>query len=375
MNVSDILDRSLDGQRITKEEGEFLYNNASLHELGQAANHIRNKRWDRKEVTFVIDRNINYTNICNVDCKFCAFYRKPNADDVYTLDKEEILRKVGELVDIEGTQLLLQGGLNAKIKWDYYIEMLSAIRDKYPTVDIHSFSPTEIEFFAKIYHKTEKQVFEELRDAGLKSFPGGGSEILVDRVREIVSPHKTSAKRWIELMDIAQSIGMKTSATMTYGHFETIAERMEHFDLLRVQQDKYNGFTAFIPWSMQPENTDLQGKFDKSTASEYLRMIAISRIMLDNIPSIQAGWVTEGIKPAQMALFYGANDFGGILMEENVVSATGVTYWTNISQMLHMIRQAGFIPVQRNTYYEKLRVFDDPKNDPTPKENPLRVIQ
>lgn len=358
MDSSGILEKALSGDRITIKEGAHLYENAPLVELGAVAQKIRNARWDPKTVTFIIDRNINYTNVCNVDCKFCAFYRKPTASDIYTLTKEQILKKVGELVAIGGTQVLLQGGLNPKIKWDYYIELLEAIRDTFPTVDIHSFSPTEIEFFAKYYHKSISQVLEELREAGLKSLPGGGAEILVDRVRQLVSPHKITTKGWLNVMEEAAKLGMRTTATMTYGFFETIDERMEHFDVLRQLQDKYGSFTAFIPWSMQPEQTELEGQFEKSTATDYLRTIALSRIMMDNFPSIQAGWVTEGTKSAQMALHFGANDFGGILMEENVVSATGVTFWTDLDEVLRLIKEAGFVPAQRNTYYKILRRYD-----------------
>lgn len=373
MDSSGILEKALAGERITIEEGAYLYENAPLMELGHAAHELRNRRWDPKTVTFVIDRNINYTNVCNVDCKFCAFYRKPNASDTYTLSKEHVLKKVEELVKLGGTQVLLQGGLNPKIEWEYYIEMLNAIRDNFPAIDIHSFSPTEIEFFSKIYHKSIRQVFTELREAGLKSFPGGGAEILVDRVRQLVSPHKITTQGWLNVMEEAAKLGMKTTATMTYGFFETIEERMQHFNHIRKLQDKHNSFTAFIPWSMQPENTELEGQFEKATSTEYLRMIALSRIMLDNVPSIQAGWVTEGTKPAQAALFFGANDFGGILMEENVVSATGVTFWTTMEEILRLIREAGFIPAQRNTYYKILKTFDVSEKIEPPRKA-LRVL-
>ncbi|MBI5355350.1 MAG: dehypoxanthine futalosine cyclase [Candidatus Aenigmarchaeota archaeon] len=374
MDSSGILEKALSGDRITIKEGSYLYENAPLTELGAAAQSLRNARWDPKTVTFVIDRNINYTNICNVDCKFCAFYRKPTAPDTYTLTKEHVLKKVGELVALGGTQVLLQGGLNPKIKWEYYIELLEAISDAFPTVDIHSFSPTEIEFFAKYYHKTIRQVLEELRDAGLKSLPGGGAEILVDRVRQLVSPHKITAKGWLNVMEEAAKLGMRTTATMTYGFFETIDERMEHFDVLRQLQDKYGSFTAFIPWSMQPEQTELEGQFEKSTATDYLRTIALSRIMMDNFASIQAGWVTEGTKSAQMALHFGANDFGGILMEENVVSATGVTFWTDLEEVLRLIKEAGFVPSQRNTYYKILKRYDTYER-PELKKNALMVLR
>lgn len=373
MDTSGILEKALSGDRITTKEGSHLYKNVPLVELGDAAQQLRNARWDPKTVTFIIDRNINYTNVCNVDCKFCAFYRKPTALDTYTLTKEQVLKKVEELVALGGTQVLLQGGLNPKIKWDYYIELLEAIRDTFPTVDIHSFSPTEIEFFSKYYHKSVRQVLKELCAAGLKSLPGGGAEILVDRVRQLVSPHKITAKGWLSVMEEAAKLGMKTTATMTYGFFETIDERMEHFSVLRELQDKYGSFTAFIPWSMQPEQTELEGQFKKSTATDYLRTIALSRIMMDNFPSIQAGWVTEGTKSAQMALYFGANDFGGVLMEENVVSATGVTFWTDLAEVLRLIKEAGFTPSQRNTYYETLRRYDD-YNSPEPKKNALHVL-
>ncbi len=359
--VKELLEGVVLGNRLSREEALFLYEAADLSSLGRAADEVRRQLHPANMGTFVVDRNINYTNACVADCSFCAFYRKPGHPESYILPIDEILRRVGELVSIGGTQVLLQGGLDPSIPLSFYEEMVRAIRAKYPHVDIHSFSAPEIDTMAKASGKSYREVFEALKAVGLDSMPGGGAEILVDRVRQAVSPKKLSAAGWFEIHRVAHQAGLKTTCTMTYGMVETKAERIEHLIRLRELQDETGGFRAFIPWSFQRGHTVLNTP--PSGGAEYLRIIAISRLVLDNILSIQAGWVTEGPKLCQLALSFGANDFGGILVDEVVVGATGVVYRVDKEEALRLIRGAGRVPVQRNTKYELLQVFDvSPRN-------------
>jgi cyclic dehypoxanthinyl futalosine synthase len=361
MSVQDILRKALEGGRVSVEEGVRLYHDADLFELGSAANELNIKKNPRSpyEATFLVDRNINYTNICYTLCKFCAFYRLPgDKKEGYLKTKEEIFQKIQELVDIGGTQVLMQGGHNPDLGIEYYEDLTRSVRAKFPQVHVHSFSASEVWHIAKVSKISVRQALERLKNAGLNSLPGGGAEILVDRVRNLVSPLKTKVSEYFEVHRTAHELGLISTSTMVYGLGETIQERMMHFDAYRTLQDKTGGFRAFIPWSFESESTEMT--MPRQTGSEYLRMIALSRVMLDNIRHLQAGWVTEGPKLSQLALDFGADDFGGILMEENVVSATeSEKLYSGVSkeEAIRLIAETGKTPVQRNTNYEVVRVY------------------
>lgn len=308
-------------------------------------------------MTFVLDRNIYLTNICVSECGFCAFSRKEGHPEAYTLSRDEVLQKIRELADSGGTQVLIQGGLNPALRLGDYEGLIRAIRKNFPDIRIHSFSPPEVDMLAKVEKMSYREVLLRLKSAGLASLPGGGAEILVERVRKIVSPRKVSAKDWLEVMRQAHVLGLKSTATMVFGHVETFRERILHLVKIRKLQDETQGFRAFIPWSLCPQGTPGLSRLAMTGGEDYLRMIAISRLFLDNIPNIQAGWVTEGHALAQVALEFGANDMGGVLMEERVISPTGVRFETQLEDMLRLIRNAGYVPAQRNTGYEILREF------------------
>jgi cyclic dehypoxanthinyl futalosine synthase len=345
--MKNIIEKTLNNLRLTKDEALILYNNSDLNFLGYISNEIRKKRTDFNIVTFVIDRNINYTDICVSGCKFCAFYKAPESKEGYVLSFEELDEKIQEAKELGGTQILLQGGLHPELPLSFYEEMLSFIKSK--GMRCHAFSPPEIIHLAKLNDLTIKEVLERLIKAGLDSIPGGGAEILSDRVRTILSPNKANTEEWLFVMETAHKLGLKTTATMMFGHIETLEERIEHLNLLRELQDRTNGFTAFIPWSFQPKNTQIE----KETASafEYLKILAISRIFLDNFDNIQVSWVTQGYKMAQVALYFGANDFGSAMIEENVVAAAGVKYRLSVDEINKHIKNAGFIPKQRKMDY------------------------
>ncbi len=363
MSVNEILEKALRGERIDIAEGVALHEEADLFHLGAVANEITLRKNPRAghQATFVVDRNINYTNTCYTLCKFCAFYRLPgDKKEGYLRTHEEIFQKIEELISLGGTQVLLQGGHNPDLGIDYYEDLVRQVKARYPQVHIHSFSASEVIHISKVSKLSIREVLERLKAAGLNSLPGGGAEILVDRVRQIVSPLKTKVADYFEVHETAHRIGLKSTGTMVYGLGETLEERMMHFNAYRTAQDKTGGFRAFIPWSYESESTPMP--MPRQTGDEYLRMIALSRIMLDNIQHLQAGWVTEGPKLSQMALGFGADDFGGILMEENVVSATksdklysGVTK----EEAIRLIQETGKTPVQRNTNYEIVKVYSD----------------
>ncbi|MBI4432118.1 MAG: dehypoxanthine futalosine cyclase [Candidatus Omnitrophica bacterium] len=361
MTINDVLDKALAGGRITIEEGVRLYHEADLFELGAAANDlcIQKNPLAGERATFLVDRNINYTNYCYTLCKFCAFYRLPgDMKEGYVRTNDEIFKKIEELVAIGGTQVLLQGGHNPDLGIEYYESLVREVRQKFPQVHVHSFSASEVWHIAKVSKLSIRDVLLRLKAAGLNSLPGGGAEILVDRVRKMVSPLKTKVSEYFEVHRAAHEIGLISTSTMVYGLGETIEERMQHFDAYRRVQDQTRGFRAFIPWSFESESTEMA--MPRRTGSEYLRMIALSRIMLDNIQHLQAGWVTEGPKLSQAALRFGADDFGGILMEENVVSATGsdrLYSGVTKAEAIRLIREAGKIPHQRNTNYEIVQVY------------------
>ena len=327
-----------------------FYTNAPLLELGAEADRIRTELHPHNTVTYIVDRNINYTNVCVADCGFCAFYRKPKDAEGWTLSYEQIGAKIDEAKALGGVQILMQGGHNPYIPFEWYLDLLRYIK-KYHPIHIHGFSPSEVDFWAKLYRMDARDVIRELQKAGLNSIPGGGGEILVQRVRDEVAKKKAGADRWLEIMEIAHQEGMKTSVTMMYGIGETLAERLEHLERVKEVQARTHGFTAFICWPLQPENTPRMSHMQKTDAVDYLRTVAISRIVLDNVPNLQSSWVTMGMKVGQTALRFGCNDFGSLMIEENVVSAANTTHRTSIDEMERLIRDAGFTPARRRQDY------------------------
>ncbi|MBA3918200.1 MAG: dehypoxanthine futalosine cyclase [Gemmatimonas sp.] len=327
-----------------------FYTNAPLLELGQEADRVREQKHPHGVVTYIVDRNINYTNVCVADCGFCAFYRRPKHGEGYTLSYEQIGEKIEETKALGGVQILIQGGHNPYIPFEWYLDLLRYIKRNHP-IHIHGFSPSEVDFFATRFRLDARDVVRELKAAGLDSIPGGGGEILVQRVRDLVAPKKAGADRWLEIMELAHNEGMKTSVTMMYGIGETLAERIEHLQRVRELQARTNGFTAFITWPLQPENTPTLSHMPKTDATTYLRTVAISRIVLDNVPNLQSSWVTMGMKVGQLALRYGCNDFGSLMIEENVVSAANTTYRTTTDELDRLIRDAGFTPARRRQDY------------------------
>jgi cyclic dehypoxanthinyl futalosine synthase len=343
------------GQRISREEALQLLTSDDLLVLGRRSDSIRCALHPEKRVTFVIDRNVNYTNICDTKCSFCAFYRDKNAPDAYILSQDTILDKIDELVRQGGTQLLMQGGLHPELGIDFFERLFRKIKNRFPTVQNHSLSPAEVVSIAVNSGLSIDDTLVRLKNAGLDSIPGGGAEILVDDVRGKISPKKIGWRQWAEVMLKAAGLGMPTTATMMFGSCEQPADIVEHLFRIRELQDNGGSFTAFIPWTFQPGNTELGG----TTAGgvEYLKVLALSRVVLDNIPNIQASWVTQGAKMAQVALFFGANDLGGTMLEENVVAATGCGFRMSCEEMVTLIRSAGFQPAQRSTTYTILREF------------------
>ena len=327
-----------------------FYTNAPLLELGAEADRVRREKHPHNTVTFIVDRNINYTNVCVADCGFCAFARRPKHGEGYTLSFEQIGQKIEETKALGGVQILIQGGHNPYIPFDWYLDLLRYIKRNHP-IHIHGFSPSEVDFFSTVFKMDARTVVRELMGAGLNSIPGGGGEILVQRVRDIAAPKKAGADRWLEIMGIAHEEGMKTSVTMMYGIGETLAERLEHLTRVEELQKRTGGFTAFITWPLQPENTPTMSHMLKTDAVDYLRTVAISRIVLDHVPNLQASWVTMGLKIGQTALNFGCNDFGSLMIEENVVSAANTTYRTTTGEMERLIREAGFIPARRRQDY------------------------
>ena len=351
-----IIDKVLDGERIDSEDAMELYR-LPLNELGQLADRRRQLAKahafggrGNEIVTYIVDRNINYTNVCNVYCKFCAFYRTEKDPDHYVLSQEQIDQKIDELVAIGGIQILMQGGHHPKLGIDYYLDLLHHIREKYPQINIHAFSPPEFNHFTQVFRMPMRELIQRFKDAGLGSIPGGGGEILVDRVRNRISPLKCNSDQWLEVMRIAHELGLNSSATMMFGHVETVEERIEHLDRIRELQDQTGGFTAFICWTFQPENVVL--KATPVGSAEYLRTQAMSRIYLDNIENLQSSWVTQGPRIGQIALRYGANDFGTVMMEENVVSQAGTSFRITREEIERLITEAGFEARTRNNWYE-----------------------
>jgi cyclic dehypoxanthinyl futalosine synthase len=327
-----------------------FYERAPLLELGAEADRVRREKHPDDVVTFIVDRNINYTNVCVADCGFCAFYRRPKHHQGYTLSFEQIGAKIEETKALGGVQILIQGGHNPYIPFQWYLDLMRYIKTYHP-IHIHGFSPSEIDFFSTLYRMDARDVIRELQAAGLDSIPGGGGEILVQRVRDLVAKKKAGADRWLEIMELAHQEGMKTTVTMMYGLGETLAERLEHLERVREVQARTGGFTAFICWPLQPENTPTMSAQPKTDAVTYLRTVAMARIVLDNVPNLQASWVTMGLKIGQVALRFGCNDFGSLMIEENVVSAANTTYRTSIEELDRLIRDAGFTPARRRQDY------------------------
>jgi cyclic dehypoxanthinyl futalosine synthase len=344
-----LLDRAANGGRLTYDEGVRLYKEAPLHDLGAAAHHRRMSLYPSNDVTYVIDTTINYTNVCNVHCTFCAFFRPEKHGEGYTMSHDEVLSRVKFAADQGATQIMIQGGVNPEIRIGWFEALFARVRAEYPDVDIHSLSVSEINGLANVEGMTPRAVLERLQAAGLKSLPGAGAEILVERVRKRISARKIKPDAWLGIMRDAQLLGMPTTATMMFGSLETEEERIEHLDVMRRLQDETGGFTAFIPWYYVPFKTPLRGK--ESTGLDYLRVLAISRLYLDNFPHLQASWLTPGLKMGQLALFYGCDDMGGTILEERVVTLAGSTNVATRKQLEEIVIGAGFTPVVRDTYW------------------------
>jgi len=381
--------------RITRKEGLMLLRKGDLLELGRMADSARKNLHPEGNVTFIVDRNINYTNVCINRCRFCAFWKNENDPEAYLLERDDLFKKIQETIHLGGTQILIQGGLHPKLDIVYFVSLLKDIKNRFD-INVHGFSPPEVCYMADRSDLTIQETLRLLRDAGLDSIPGGGAEILSDRVREILSPRKIKSGRWLKVMEEAHRLGMKTTATMMFGSIEKVEDIIVHLDAVRNLQDRTGGFTAFIPWSFQPGNTALAKSLERraktgkqraqsrerraesiefrdqnlaldswhlahkihpATAVEYLKILALSRIYLDNIKNIQASWVTQGLKLAQVALRFGANDFGSTMLEENVIASTGVSYRVSKEDIIKAIRDTGFNPAQRNTQYKILQYF------------------
>jgi cyclic dehypoxanthinyl futalosine synthase len=358
--TTEVLEKALDGERVSDEDALTLLRGRDLVRVGRAADQLRNRSVDPDRVTFIIDRNVNYTNVCYTDCDFCAFYRRPgDRREGYLLPKPVIFKKIEETLALGGTGLLMQGGHHPDLGVDYYEDLFSSIKERYQ-VHLHALSPSEIQHAARRSRVTIPETLTRLRDAGLDSIPGGGAEILVDRVRNVISPKKTTSAEWLGVMRDAHRLGISTTATMMYGHVETLAERVEHMRRIRELQDETRGFRAFISWTFQSDGNRLAEKVPRDrmpTSFDYLLTQAVSRIYLDNVDHIQSSWVTQGMKVGQVALGFGADDLGSVMIEENVVSAAGTTYRATAEDFVHAIKALGKTPVQRDTLYRDVRVW------------------
>jgi len=343
-----ILERSLRGERLNDSDAVTLFRSGELLELGFAADAVLRRMHPEPYRTYVVDRNINYTNICTSRCRFCAFWRDADSPDAYLLSDEEVHRKIEEAVGLGATQILMQGGLHPELPLEWYERLVAGIKERF-VIDLHSFSPPEIVHIAGVSGLSIEEVIGRLRDAGLDSIPGGGAEILTDSSRRSLSPGKCTAQDWLDVMEAAHHLGMRTTATMMFGHTESLEDRVEHLSRIRALQDRTGGFTAFIAWTFQPSNTDLGGH--AVGGYEYLRTLAISRLFLDNIANLQASWVTQGAKIGQIALKFGANDLGSTMIEENVVAAAGVCFRMTEGELRSAISEAGYTPRRRDTYY------------------------
>ena len=349
--VPQILEKAIAVERLTLDEGVALLESRDLAALGGAADAVTRRLHPEAYRTYNIDRNINYTNICTAVCDFCAFYRRPKHAEGYVLDRQVLLDKVRETVEIGGDQILMQGGLHPDFDIEWYEELLRDIKSHFPRVNIHGFSPPEIHHFTKVAKLPLRTVLERLKAAGLGSLPGGGGEILVDRVRSAITRGKVMTDDWLNVHRVWHELGGRSTATMMFGHIETLAERIEHLERLRQLQDETGGFTAFICWTFQPEHTDM-ANLPKAGAFEYLKTQAVARLYLDNFANIQSSWVTQGLKIGQLAMLYGANDMGSLMIEENVVAEAGTVHYLTLDQIKDAIRELGFVPRQRNVFYQ-----------------------
>jgi cyclic dehypoxanthinyl futalosine synthase len=355
-SVEVLLDKSTDGGRLTADEALYLYESGDLLALGQAAQEVARRRHPNGVITYIVDRNVNYSNVCTAGCSFCAFYRVKGHEEAYVLTRQELYDKIEELVELGGCQVLMQGGLHPELTLAFYEEMLSDLKARFPQVNLHAFSPPEFVNLARLEGIPLREIIRRLREAGLGSIPGGGAEILVEEVRQKISPGKCTAAQWLEVMETAHEEGLRTTATMMFGHVESLADRVSHLMAVRDLQDRTGGFTAFICWSFQPDYTRLGAKLDytRATAHEYLKTQAIARLVLDNFDNVQASWVTQGDKIGQVALLFGANDFGGTMLEENVVSAAGTSHSMPEERIRELISELGFAPKRRNFFYDLL---------------------
>jgi cyclic dehypoxanthinyl futalosine synthase len=362
LQLHSALERAASGERLDAGDAVRLLESAPLLELAGAANERRRAATDTARVTYQIDRNINYTNVCVTDCSFCAFYRHRGDPEAYTQSIEQILQRCREAVELRATSVLLQGGHNPWLPITYYEDLFRAIKVAFPSLHVHALSPTEIGFIAaRVEERPVAEVIARLRDAGLDSVPGGGAEILVDRVRDVISPKKQRAADWLDVVREIHRAGLPTTATMMMGHAETLAERVEHLRLLREAEDEDPGTLSFIPWTYQPDHTALQG--ERTTGTDYLRTVAVARLMLDNIAHLQASWLTVGAQIGQLALSFGADDLGSVMLEENVVTLAGAPHASNEAELIRMIEDAGMVAARRDTYYRILEVHDRDAGD------------
>ena len=368
--VREILADTAAGRRLSAPDAVRLLESRDLAAIGRAANAVTQRLHPEPYRTYNIDRNVNYTNICTAVCDFCAFYRTPKHAEGYVLDREVLLEKVAETVALGGDQILMQGGLHPTLTLEWYEDLLRDIKNRFPQVNVHGFSPPEIHHFTKVSKRPLREVLERLARAGLGSLPGGGGEILVDRVRTAMTRGKVLTDDWLEVHRQWHLLGGKSTATMMFGHIETLAERIEHLERLRELQDETGGFTAFICWSFQPENTEM-AEIPPAGPFEYLKTQAVARIYLDNFPNIQSSWVTQGREIGQLALLFGANDMGSLMIEENVVSAAGTVHHLTLEQMRSAIAQLGWIPRRRNVFYE---LFEDEVEGPLPAALPAAAV-
>jgi cyclic dehypoxanthinyl futalosine synthase len=349
VSVADLLDRAAAGGRLTYDEGVRVYCEAPLHELGAAAHARRSALYPGDDVTYVIDTTINYTNVCNVHCTFCAFFRPEKHPEGHTMTHDQVLDRVKYAADQGATQIMIQGGVNPELRLEWFEQLFRRVRREFPEVDLHSLSVSEIVGLAHVESMSAREILSRLRDAGMQSLPGAGAEILVERVRRRISARKVKPEEWLGVMRDAQSLGMPTTATMMFGSIETFEERIAHLDAVRGLQDETDGFTAFIPWYYVPFKTPLRGR--EASGLEYLRVLAVSRLYLDNVAHLQASWLTPGLKLGQLALFYGCDDMGGTILEEQVVHDAGATNEATRAQLEDLIRGAGYRPVIRDTYW------------------------
>jgi cyclic dehypoxanthinyl futalosine synthase len=363
VTIAEILDRAASGGRITPDEALLLYTDAPLHALGRAADTVRRRRYPDNVATYIIDRNINYTNVCVTACKFCAFYRAPKHEQGWTHDDAEILRRCAEAVELGATQIMLQGGHSPELGIEWYERIFAAIKRDHPSLTLHSLGASEVVHIGRTSRLSHDEVIRRLHAAGLDSFAGAGAEILVDRPRTAIAPLKEKGEVWLSVMEAAHRLGVESTATFMMGTGETNAERIEHLRMIRDVQDRTGGFRSFIPWTYQPENNHLKGR-TQATGLEYLRMIAVARLFFDNINHLQGSWLTTGKDIGQLTLHFGADDLGSVMLEENVVSSAGARHRSNRQELIELIRGAGRIPAQRDTLYRHLVVHADPADDP-----------